>query len=70
MKIITLNLWGGKVREALTEFLKHTAGNTDVFCFQEMTFPDLAEEIGSILSDFSAFTHLAPVLSRQISTML
>src|SRR3990167_9801662 len=64
MKIITLNLWGGKVHDPLIEFLKQTAVDTDVFCFQELTFPQFSSEIGEILVDFSAFTHLAPVKKK------
>lgn len=35
MKIIFLNIWGGEVKEALSEFLLSHAGDTDIFCFQE-----------------------------------
>lgn len=36
MKLITLNVWGGKVFEPLMEFLRREAPTTDIFCFQEM----------------------------------
>jgi endonuclease/exonuclease/phosphatase family metal-dependent hydrolase len=35
MKLITLNIWGGHVRDPLLEFIK-THCEVDVFCFQEM----------------------------------
>ncbi len=36
MKIMTLNLWGGKILEPLKTFLKSHADDVDVFCFQEV----------------------------------
>lgn len=36
MKLITLNIWGGRVFEALSAFLKKQALDTDIFCFQEV----------------------------------
>ncbi len=36
MKLISLNIWGGRVLEPLLEFLKTQAQDTDVFCFQEV----------------------------------
>ena len=35
MKIITLNLWGGKIYDKLIEFLK-SKQDVDIFCFQEV----------------------------------
>lgn len=35
MKIIFLNVWHGQVREALAQFVRAHAHDTDVFCFQE-----------------------------------
>jgi endonuclease/exonuclease/phosphatase family metal-dependent hydrolase len=35
MKLITLNLWGGRIKEPLLNFVKNHAG-TDIFCFQEI----------------------------------
>ncbi len=35
MKLITLNIWGGHVRNPLLEFVK-THRETDIFCFQEV----------------------------------
>ena len=36
MKLITLNVWGGKVFEPLMDFFKKRAGDTDIFCLQEV----------------------------------
>ena len=36
MKLISLNIWGGREFEALTSFIRMHAESTDVFCFQEV----------------------------------
>jgi len=36
MKIIFLNIWGGKIFEPLMKFLKESEETTDFFCFQEV----------------------------------
>ena len=36
MKIIFLNIWGGKIFEPLMKFIKKSGSNTDFFCFQEV----------------------------------
>ncbi len=43
MKLITLNTWAGRVKEPFEAFLKAKAGNTDIFCFQEM-YNDINED--------------------------
>lgn len=35
MKLITLNIWGGHIRNPLLEFIK-SHGEVDIFCFQEV----------------------------------
>jgi len=40
MTIITLDIWGGKVREPLLEFFRAHASDTDIFCLQEVFFGD------------------------------
>lgn len=42
MKLINLNVWGGKVGEPLSRFVKEHA-DTDIFCFQEV-FDDSANK--------------------------
>ena len=36
MKLITLNTWAGREKEAFEGFLKEHMAETDIFCFQEM----------------------------------
>ncbi len=36
MKLICLNIWGGKAYEPLMEFIREQAESTDIFCFQEV----------------------------------
>lgn len=36
MRLITLNIWGGKQFHDLMEFVRREAAGTDVFCFQEV----------------------------------
>ncbi len=35
MKLISLNIWGGRIKEPLLNFLKNSQ-DTDIFCFQEL----------------------------------
>jgi endonuclease/exonuclease/phosphatase family metal-dependent hydrolase len=36
MKLITLNVWGGRITEPLYEFLRKNSGEIDIFCLQEI----------------------------------
>ncbi len=36
MKLICLNTWGGRVFNPLMQFIKDSAKDTDIFCFQEI----------------------------------
>ncbi len=36
MKLISLNLWGGRARDELFGFLEREKNSTDIFCFQEV----------------------------------
>lgn len=36
MKLISLNIWGGKIYKPLIKFLKEQSETTDIFCFQEV----------------------------------
>ncbi len=36
MKLICLNIWGGKMYKPLMEFIKKHKATTDIFCFQEV----------------------------------
>ena len=43
MKIITLNTWGGKIKEPLISFIDFHKDQIDIFCFQEV-FHDAIEK--------------------------
>lgn len=36
MKVIFLNIWGGRIFDPFMSFVKESASSTDFFCFQEM----------------------------------
>jgi endonuclease/exonuclease/phosphatase family metal-dependent hydrolase len=63
MRLISLNVWLGKLREPLIDFLRREASTTDIFCFQEITCsfnntpenPDLFSTIAKALSNFQGF---------------
>lgn len=69
MKIISLNTFGGHVFGPLMAFIEGMKGDTDIFCFQEITHsPDpsapldshgsrinLLEEISKVLQDFEVY---------------
>lgn len=47
MKVVFLNIWGGKMYELLRAFLREQASATDFFCFQEVfDSPDAREVSG------------------------
>ncbi len=79
MRLITLNLWGGKLFNPLLHFVKEHATDIDVFCFQECyrsdqdriiareMHADIYGQIGSVLEDHQGYfsTHLE---SRDLET--
>ena len=76
MKLISLNIWGGKVYEPLMSFIGREAETTDIFCFQEVFHTttektefngyrlNMFSELTSKLSEFNAF--LAPAQDKFI----
>jgi endonuclease/exonuclease/phosphatase family metal-dependent hydrolase len=61
MKIVFLNVWSGKMREVLVDYIKQQARDTDIFCFQEATeeMKHLTRDVLSNyteLSDFKFFS--------------
>lgn len=72
MKLISLNIWGGKVHVPLLRFLETQKSNTDIFCFQEVFFglqdapsiqgtvPNIFSEFAHILQDFQLLFRFAP----------
>jgi endonuclease/exonuclease/phosphatase family metal-dependent hydrolase len=72
MKIVSLNIWGGKAHDALFSFLEGQRDSTDIFCLQEVwtsppggpavsrdTHLRIFEELSGFFSGFSA--HFYPV---------
>lgn len=66
MKLLTLNLWGGKVYKPLLKFIKENSGLVDIFCFQEMfrssenrfsngIKTNLYDDLSRILKDYVGF---------------
>ena len=51
MRIVFLNVWEGKLCDAVVEFIKEQSVNTDIFCFQELS-DDIREITKDILSDY------------------
>lgn len=66
MKLISLNIWGGKVSEPLIDFIKKHASDVDIFCFQEVLkggdgktareeMKDCYERIGKMLTNHTGY---------------
>jgi len=69
MKLICLNLWGGRIYQPLAKFLKEHSSETDIFCFQEIYHhaedgmsdelrkhrPNLFADIQQLLPDHKAY---------------
>ncbi|MBI3589596.1 MAG: hypothetical protein HY093_04275 [Candidatus Liptonbacteria bacterium] len=47
MKLISLNIWGGKKFGPLLEFIKSQASSTDIFCFQEVFRSSAGPEVSN-----------------------
>ncbi len=67
MKLITLNLWGGRIREPLFDFIKRYH-DTDIFCFQEIYHhsPDKMSD-NRLPPDLNVYTHLQELLPNHQS---
>jgi hypothetical protein len=67
MRLISLNIWRGKLHDPLIDFLKREASTTDIFCFQEMIASlgdpsreiDIFSAIAKALPDFQGFFEAA-----------
>lgn len=67
MKLVSLNIWGGRAYEPLMNFLRSHALDTDIFCFQEVfrssthTFlphgvhANILKELTNLLTDFNVY---------------
>lgn len=73
MKLVTLNVWGGKLYEPLISFIEKHSKDVDIFCFQDSLFGskpeftpiqkgrvNLTEEIQKILKDFTPIIYRDP----------
>ncbi len=60
MKLISLNIWGGKVYRPLMEFLKMQSRDADIFCFQEVfrSSSGVAESRGARVNIFGELADL------------
>jgi len=66
MKLISLNIWGGKIHNPLIEFISKYKNRTDIFCFQEIfksdrnivthgSYSNILEEFVGLLTDFNYY---------------
>lgn len=62
MKLISLNVWLGKLKDPLIEFIRREAETTEIFCFQEMVSSlsnspesDLFSTVAKCLPGFQGF---------------
>ncbi|MCL6096086.1 MAG: endonuclease/exonuclease/phosphatase family protein [Patescibacteria group bacterium] len=73
MKLITLNIWGGRVHKPLLNFIKEQNGKIDIFCFQEVfkseknffsreIKTDVFSDLKDVLKDYNAY--YAPVIEK------
>ena len=75
MRLISLNIWKGKLLEQLFQFLKREADSTDIFCFQEIVnvvgvsskTPDVFSDIAKLLPGFQGFFEAAQDESNGIA---
>lgn len=66
MKLVCLNIWGGKLQKELFRFIENESRDTDIFCFQEV-FENAqdsmsAQSLGDI--DTSCFSNISNILSE------
>jgi exonuclease III len=67
MKIVSLNIFGGRLWEDLDPFLRHHAVDTDLFCFQEVTFSEDHIEMGEIgMAGNPRFSDLHEIISATL----
>jgi len=57
MRLISLNIWRGKLLDPLLNFLNREAAGTDLFCFQEMVNP-----LGNLAKEVDVFSAVAKAL--------
>lgn len=65
MRLISLNTWGSRVHEPITEFIRAQKGATDIFCFQEVFYSKATDdERKSVkaVEQFDAFQQIDGIL--------
>jgi endonuclease/exonuclease/phosphatase family metal-dependent hydrolase len=74
MKLVTLNTWGGKIREPLLDFLRTHKDEVDIFCFQEVLNCESSEKFEKEVAhtehkaDRATFYDLYSVLAEVLET--
>ena len=65
MKIVSLNLWGGKIKVPLRNFLNKYKEDIDMFCFQEMIHHGTKETMGEKFQDMdsSLYSNISKILT-------
>jgi endonuclease/exonuclease/phosphatase family metal-dependent hydrolase len=64
MKIVSLNVWGGKLLNSLLDFVAEESKNTDIFCFQEVLKLESSYDGGSTEERYNLFESLQENLSE------
>ena len=64
MKLVTLNIWGGKLKRPLLEFFKKYSQEVDIFCLQEVFHHGKSTYHRYDDADMNIFSRIAAVLSR------
>jgi len=63
MKIVSLNIWGGRERTPLLEFVTQEALSTDIFCFQEVFSGSTGSIMAALVEALPGFEcHFLPVI--------
>ncbi len=69
MKLISLNIWGGKAFGPLMDFIKQSAADTDIFCFQEVfrSTSEIRESHGTVMNILDDLSETLPDFLRYFS---
>jgi len=83
MKLVSLNIWGGKVYKPLLDFFERNSKETDIFCLQELLFGsdpgfssvsqgrlNIFSEIKELLPGFEAIVYRTPEESHYMHELL
>jgi endonuclease/exonuclease/phosphatase family metal-dependent hydrolase len=70
MKLITLNVWGGRIIKPLNNFLDTQADKIDIFCFQEVFRGAEGEDVSEAFTDSgndpALYEHMALILKDHV----